>query len=426
MNFYKSYNKMTKVFIFQICLLVLYCGCTRDPFGRYPDSVKNASPYTKDVYYLGHNFEKQIVFENVARIEASDIWQTFVGDEFNMVVTGHVLLEEENFHDFYIELVSPPLDNEIYEFREADATQHDPKKKQYIFQWNPSSSFLGNDFRKVINLRFQLKILGKVNVSIFDNFPVFVYEKPILTKPAVLSIENPSLVSSGSVCKIKVKVFDSNSSEDYPPIVDFVDVSDRYDASDLITFSNKTQLDDQTWEFEYDFTAPLLEEENQVPYLFEVLAISRFGVSSSTERSQLTIFRDMNNLPEIIGPENITAYTATNSHIELLVQDPFNGELSIDEIISINSVSIPGSFIARKRKEDGYFKVSIIWDIPENTEGKNVSGEYEFLLNMIYRWNGGNSRQSPKLISHAIKANIVPIENLEQSDDAQEVTIGEL
>ena len=419
MSFCRSYR--IKLFTV-LCLLMLFCSCTRNPFGRYPDEVQDASAYTKDVYYLGHNFGQQIVFENIANIEASDIWQTFVGDSFNMVVTGHVLLKDEEFDDFYVELVSPPLDNERYEFNEVD-TGDESKEKQYVFQWEPSSSFLGDDFRKVINLRFRLTIVTKtsINITIFDNFPVFIYEQPILTEPTIVSIENPAMVSSESVCKIKVKVFDRNSNEDYPPVIDFVDVDRRYDVSDLITFSNKSQIDDYTWEFEYDFRPQPLGEEKQIPYQFEVRALSKFGVSSSPKRSQLTIFRDMENLPEVMGAENITTYAGSNFVMELQVQDPFNGDLSLDRLL--HSGDIPGSFEAYKRKGNNGFSVSIIWNIPENTEEvDDVLGEYEFYIEMEYQWSH-NGDTFTKKVSHRVKVNIISAESFES--DMQDIVIEE-
>ena len=422
MNLNQSY--LTKFFTFKICLLMLCSACTRDPFGRYPEAVKNASPYTKDVYYLGHHFEKQIVFENIAKIETSDVWQTSVGDQLNMIITGHVLLEEEYFHNFDIELVSPPLHNEIYEFGEVDTGERDSKKKQYLFQWKPSNSFLGDDFKKVIDLRFRLTIVGKVNVSLFDTFPVIVYGEPILIQPTVVSIEHPSVVSNEDVCKIKVKVFDQHSSEEYPPIIDFVDVDERYDASELIAFSSKSQVSDHTWEFEYDFTAPSLEQgEIQFPYQLEALAISRFGVSSESKRSQLTVVRDTDKLPQITGAEEITVYTATTPYIVLQVQNPFNGRLSVhEEIVTSNSVNIPGSFIAHQREKEGYFEVTIIWNIPENTE----EGEYEFGINMTYQWPDHNGYRHVKVVTHTIKANVMSIESLQQSSDVQEIAVEDL
>ena len=406
------------------CLLIFCISCARNPFGRYPEAVENASPYTKDTYYLGHNFGRQIVFENIGKIEASEMRQTFVGDNFNMVVTGHVFLEDENFHDFNIELVSPPVDNEIYEFNEIGTEEGDSIKKRYLFQWRPSSSFLGDDFRKIINLRFRLTIVGKVNVSIFDNFPVDVYGEPIRTQPVIISIENPSVVSSEGICKIKVRVFDQHSSEGYPPIIDFLDIDKKHDVSDLIAFSNKSQVDDHTWEFEYEFTPPSLEQgERQFSYNFEAVAISRFGVSSQAGRSQLTVVRDMDNLPQIIGLEEIIVYTATNSYIELQVQNPFNGRLSVGDVTS--SANIPGSFIAHQKDKDDHFEVSIIWSIPEDTEGANVSGEYDFNINMTYQWPDQNGSRT-KVISHKIKAKVISVETLKQSDDTQELVVKEV
>ncbi len=419
MRFCKLYR--IKFFVF-LCLLMLFCSCTRDPFGRYPDEVKDASPYPKNVYYLGHNFENQIVFESIATIEASDIWQTFVGDKFNMVVTGHVLLKDENFDDFHIELVSPPLDNEIYGFSEVDTEEDGSKKKQYIFRWQPSRSFLGEESPKVIDLRFRLTIVreNRASISRFDNFPVFVYEKPILTEPTILSIEHPSMVSSESICKIKVRVFDVNSSEDYPPVIDFVDVDRRYDASDLITFSNKSQLDDHTWEFEYNFKPKPLGGESQISYELEALAISKFGASSPSKSSQLIIFEDMDSLPQVIGPENITVYTGTTSFMELQVQDPFNGDLSLDRIL--NSENIPGHLTAETRKGNNGFGISITWDMPANTEEADISGEYELYVKMTYRWEHNGSRLTKK-ISHKIKISIIFVEDIEHPDNTQEIAI---
>ena len=426
MNFYKSsYNKMMKFVILNIYLLtlILCCGCMRDPFGRYPDSVQDASVYTKDVYYLGHNFEQQVVFEDIARIEATEVWQAFVGDQLNMVITGHVLLEDENFDDFHIELVSPSLANEVYEFREVNPAQDDSKKKQYVFRWNPSSSFLGEDLRRVINLRFRLTIVGKVNVSVFDNFPVFVYKKPNSTEPILVSIEKPSSVFSGETCKIKITVIDRTSSKGSPPVIDFLDVDDEYDA-DLITFSKKTQIDNYQWEFEYDFIAPSLERD-YTTYHFEVLAMSRFGVSSPVRRSQLTIIRNMENLPQVLGPKEITVSTSNVSHFGLEVQDPLNsGSLEVDRVFSLNSSDI-GSIGAFVQKRGDIFNISLRWNVPANTEEVNISGEYELLVNMIYRWNH-NGRVFTKRISHTIKANIISIEDVEHPGNFQDVLIEEV
>ena len=423
MGFFRLlHNKIIKFVILTTYLLVLCSGCMRDPFGRYPDSVEDASIYTKDVYYLGHNFEKQIVFEDIARIEASEVWQTFVDDDFNMLVTGRVLLKDENFDDFHIELISPPLDNEAYEFREINTDQGDPKQKKYIFQWNPSSSFLGDNLRRDISLEFRLTIVGKVSVSIFNSFRVFVYKRPIRIEPTV-SIENPSLVFSGDTSKIKVTVIDRNATEDYPPVIDFVDIDEEYDA-ERISFSSKTQIDNYQWEFEYDFTAPLLEgDQTTYDYDLGVRAISRFGVPSPVIRKQVSVIKNMDILPEVSAPEEITMHTSnesnTESHIELQVENPFNGNLTVDRVISLNSSRIPGNVGHRLTNKDDTFDVTIRWSLPANTENVNISGEYELRVDMIYRWNHGG-RSFNKRVSHTIKANIISIEN---SNDFQNTII---
>ncbi len=354
--------------IFILIVSFLFCiGCMQDPFGSYPESIRNATPHEEinPPLVIPH----RMVSEDFAQITAShnDLWRASVGNEFSMVITSRIFLDEEDFDDFIVEIVSPPLIGEVYSFREIQ--QVSSKEKRYLFKWTPSRSFTGDHLKKAINLRFQVRTAGRLNLNKLENFPVIVYRTSLLVRPEVTSITMPSILEDGEGCVIQVQVFDINSNENHPPIIEFINMDEDYDLTDLIAFVDKKMISQYLWEFEFHFKTEMLDEINRdsIHYKLGVQARSHFNVPSLVKASHFTIIKDQNNIPQITGPTNITVYTGTQSHFQLHVEDQLRESLSIQIIVPQDQHNIPGSFEYYTQEKDEGFDITVIWKISEQS-----------------------------------------------------------
>lgn len=387
-----------------ICFLVFCMGCTRDPFSRYPESIKNASPDRNPFYISVSDFKDQIISEDVANIKIDDnSWEAFVDDDFLLEVEGHVFLDNKDFDRFEIDLMSPTLVNEDYDFyRVTDPPSSSRGEQRYVFRWNPSQSFfLGDNFERTINLNFRLHITADQNIDVFEVFPV-VIKTP---RPEIISIEQPLSVLDRGLCKVKIRVFDKGSGE-HPPVINFINTDSSYDILDLISFSrvDQDEEDPYTWEFEYDFTPPLLDTTSQLPYTYDILVMSRFGVSA-IERSQIIVVSDAGHFPQITGPASMTVYKGRSHHFRLFVENPFGGDLSINENISPDLFNVPGHFISHQieQRDDG-FDIHFVWTVPDIIEAE--SNEYDLNIEMFNEFDH-NGELFVRQVSHKIAARIL-------------------
>ena len=309
----KNFTGMT------ICFLIFCMGCQQDPFGHYPDSIKNASSKRNPFYIRVSDFRDQMIFENIASINAdSDIWLTFVNDDFSIEIRSHVSLDNRDFNNFKVELVSPVLVNENHTFIEvADSLSR--KEKKYVFRWSPSESFLGHRFLRIINLEFQLSTTGHKNINISKSFPVFIY---------------------------KTSSFNKHFSEYISLESEFIDEDTNSDT-------------------DYDY------------------------------------------FPQITGPTNLIIYKGKSHYFKFFVENPFDGNLSINEIINSDLSNTPGHFISHQiEKRDDGFDVNFIWTLPDTIDME--LDEYDLNIEMVNEFNH-NGKHFVKKKSHKIAARILDL-----------------
>lgn len=342
-----------------IYVLMLCIGCHQDPFHKYPDYIKQAIPYEEMIEQNHINFKNRIVSENFARITTNGIWRTSVGDDFAMVVTGQVFLNEDDFDDFNIDLILPPPDSEIYSFEEIERVNKTEKK--YLFKWTPSANFLGDQLQRTINLGFQIQTFGDLNIQKAQSVPLFVYKVSANQVPEITSIVIPSSIRLGSSEKIKIYVKDESSSNNFPPSVEFNNTED-HTLMPFISFVGKEMIRDFYWEFTFDLEVDFFEGFiDPSIYLLDVTAVSAFNKPSSTKQFQVRIV-DSDFAPRILGPTNITVYRGSRNYIPFKVFGyPFNRVLSA-RLLNLNELE--GDIELIQEEAFGDLNVSLVWDLP--------------------------------------------------------------
>ena len=412
----KSSNTKHVLFLCFLLIAFLSIGCTQDPLAGLPKSTRDRLNALADVEFKkgDGDLESQIkeISSTFGRILADDFWQASPEEEFEMILTAKVFLDEDQFDDFNVELDDPLFANEDYSLTQIPDDTENKNERKYLFKWTPSENFLSNHFEKCVPINFKLQTSGESVLERIDAFTVFVTNKTQL--PVLQIIDMFREMQEGDEGVMTVHVFDPQATEANPPVlilekvefsedVQVVETEEEQteDLNQLLHFMQMEKIDENVWRFQYRLMSSILDAGvDSVTYALKMFAASVSGVSD-TNQVTLTVFNRV-LIPKVIGPTSVKLHPGKTSSIFIQVLDPLaSGNLS-SQLLTAKE-DLPGEVVFNYDTTSNGMLVSLSWSIPEDID---ASQKYTAAIEIS---NEGveNSQKVLESVVHTVSIEIV-------------------
>ena len=382
---YFQKNQSIIKYILLLCFLsiaLLTIGCAQDPLASLPKSVKDRLNALSNVEFKKKDLDTQIdeVSSTFGRILADDFWKASPEEEFEMILTAKVFLDEDQFDDFDVELEDPLFADEYYSLTQIPDDTENKNERKYLFKWIPSENFLSDHFEKCVPITFKLQTSGDFALERIDTFTLFVTNKSQL--PVLQVVDMFREIQEDNEGIMRVHVFDPQATEINPPvlILDEVEFSEDAqmreeekprDLNQLLHFMQREKIDENIWEFQYRLTSNVLDPgADSKAYALEMFAASVSGISD-THQITLNVFNRV-LIPTVIGPSSVKLYAGKTSSVFIQVLDPLaSGNLS-SKLLTAKE-DLPGEVVFDYDTTTEGILVSLSLSIPENVD---VSQKY--------------------------------------------------